>query len=99
HERNAFVCNLERMGMPGLVWGESAPDARRHSGAAQLLSSCGRLPVPPGCRAVDHTQQRSDRQLAPRLQPWLKLAPSPSVHANLASLPALATTDEDRAAG
>jgi hypothetical protein len=47
---------------------------------------------------VDHARQHSDRQLPPRLQPWLKLGPGPSVHADLASLPAFATADKDRTA-
>jgi hypothetical protein len=97
-ERDAFVGHLDRMCVTQLVWGESPPDARGRSGVMELLSSGGRLPVPPGCRAVDDAQERSDRQLVPGLQPRLKLAPGPPVHANLTSLAALATTDEDRAA-
>jgi len=64
----------------------------------ELLSSCRRLPVPPGRRAVDHAQQRSDRQLAPDLQPRFELAPRPAVHAHLTSLSAFPAADEDRAA-
>lgn len=63
----------------------------------ELLSSCRRLPVPPGRRAVDHAQQRSDRQLAPGLQPRFELAPRPAVHAHLTSLSAFPAADEDRA--
>lgn len=35
----------------------------------QLLSCCGGLPTPPGCRSVDHAEERSDRELPPGLQP------------------------------
>jgi hypothetical protein len=77
-ERNAFVSHLDRVRMPELVWGEPSPDAGSRGSVMELLSSCRRLPVPPGRRAVDHAQQRPDRQLVPSLQPRFELAPRPA---------------------
>lgn len=50
-----------------------------------------------GGRAVDHAQDRSDRELAAGLQPGLELAPCPAVHADFAALASLATADEHSA--
>jgi hypothetical protein len=47
---------------------------------------------------VDHTQQRANRQARPELEPRVKLLPGPAVHADLASLAALAVADHDGAA-
>jgi hypothetical protein len=51
-----------------------------------------------GRRAVDDAQQRSDRQLAPGLQPRFDLGPGPGVHANLPAFSTFPAADEDRAA-
>jgi hypothetical protein len=47
---------------------------------------------------VDHAQQRTGRKVTADLEPWVKLLPSPVVHADLAALAALATPNEDRPA-
>jgi hypothetical protein len=69
----------------------AAPAARRSSAPA------GR-PLPSARRAVDDAQQRTDRQRAPHLKPGLELLPSPCVHADLATTPALAAADQHCAA-
>jgi hypothetical protein len=97
-EWNAFVCHLDRMSVSKLVRGEAPASSCRRSGVMELLSGCGGLPVPSGRWTVDHAQQRSDRQLPPPLLPGFELGPGPSVHADLASLPAFAMADKDRAA-
>ena len=47
---------------------------------------------------MDHAEQRSDRELSADLEPSVELFPSPAVHPDLATLAALPTPDEDRAA-
>jgi hypothetical protein len=83
--------------MAELVGGEPSAGAGRRGGSVQLLASGGGLPMPSGGRAVDHAQQRADRQLASGLEPGLELCPRPAVHVDLAALAALAFADEDRA--
>jgi hypothetical protein len=64
----------------------------------QLLACGRRLPPSAGGRAVDHAQQRSDRELAADLEPRLELLPCPGVHPDLASLAAFPASDEHGAA-
>jgi hypothetical protein len=47
---------------------------------------------------VDDAEQCADRKLCALLQPRRELVPRPRVHADLATLAALATAHEDRAA-
>jgi hypothetical protein len=54
--------------------------------------------VPSARRAVDDAQQRTDRERAPHVKPGLELLPSPCVHADLATTPALAAADQHCAA-
>jgi hypothetical protein len=53
--------------------------------------------VTSACRAVDDAEQRADRELAPHVKSGLELFPSPCVHADLATAPALAAPDQQRA--
>jgi hypothetical protein len=48
-------------------------------------------------RAVDHAEQRTDGELAPQVKPGPELFPAPCVHADLATAPALAAPDQERA--
>jgi hypothetical protein len=48
---------------------------------------------------MNHAQQPPDRELLPKLEPWVKLLPGPTIHADFASLAALPTPDEHGAAG
>jgi hypothetical protein len=52
----------------------------------------------PACRAGDDAEQRSDRQLHPRLEPGLKLLPRPVVHLDLTAVAALAAPYQQGAA-
>jgi len=55
-------------------------------------------PRPSACRTVDDAEQRSDRQLDPRLEPWFQLLPRPVVHPHLAAPAALAAPHQQRTA-
>jgi hypothetical protein len=52
-------------------------------------------PVPSAHRGVDDAEMRTDGEVAPYVNPRLKLLPSPCVHAYLATAPALAAPDQD----
>jgi hypothetical protein len=86
----SFASHLNGMGVPQLMRREPAPHSRRGCGAPQLGACRGRRPVPTARGAVDDAQQRTNRELAPRVKPGLKLFPSPCVHADFAAAPALA---------
>jgi hypothetical protein len=49
-------------------------------------------------RTVDHAKQGPDAQGDAEAQPRVDLVPCPAIHADLASLAAFASADEDRAA-
>src|SRR3954451_23410135 len=80
------------------MWREATPHSCRARGAPQLGTRRGRRPVSPARGAVDDAQQRTDRERAPHVKPGVELLPSPCVHADLATTPALAAADEHRAA-
>ena len=99
-ERDALVRHLNhvRVRVPQVVRREATPHARRSSRVMQLLACGRRLPAATGCRSVDHTQQRSDRELPADLEPRVELLPGPTVHPDLATLAAFATPHEHRTA-
>jgi hypothetical protein len=97
-QRDAFVCHLDRVCVPQLVRREPPPDARRRGRMTQLLARGRGFPAPAGCRAVDHAQQRSDRELAADLEPWVELLPGPTIHPDLAPLAAFPSPDKHSAA-
>jgi hypothetical protein len=68
--------------------------ARERSVARTAAGDHGR----PCVGAVDDAQRRADRQRDSDAQPRVDLLPGPPVHADLASLSALAATNEDAAA-
>ena len=72
-QRHALVGHLDRVRMPELMGREPAPDSRCYGGPAQLAARRCRLPVAPGGWAVDHAEQRADRELDAELLPRLKL--------------------------
>jgi hypothetical protein len=75
---------------------EAAPDAGRGREAPELDPNGGARPRSHAGSAVDHAEQRSDRELRPRPEPWPQLLPAPLVHADLATTPALAVTHQQR---
>jgi hypothetical protein len=98
HERDTFVRHLDRVCVAQLVWREAASDARRGGCVMQLLA-CGRcFPASAGGRAVDHAQERSDRELASDLEPGVELLPCPAVHPDFAALAAFPVPNEHGAA-
>lgn len=99
HEGDSFVCHLHGMRVPELVRREATSDSCCRSCMVKLLA-CGRgLPAAAGGWSVNHAKDRADRKLATDLEPWLELLSRPAVHADLASLAALAAADEHGATG
>src|SRR5829696_8590328 len=85
-------------GVAELVRREASPHAGLAGDASQLGARGGRRPRAPARGAVDHAEQRSDRQLYPRVQPGRELLPRPVVHPDLAAAAALAAPHEQRTA-
>src|SRR5438045_1449197 len=69
HQWHALACELDSMTMPQLMRRKSASDAGRFGGAAQLFACRGGFPAPPSGGAVDHAEQRPDRQRRADLLP------------------------------
>ena len=97
-QRHALASHLHGMRVAQLVRREAPPHAGLPREASQLRARRSGRPRPPPCRAGDDAEQRSDRQLHPRLDPGLKLLPRPVVHPDLAASPALAAPYQQRAA-
>jgi hypothetical protein len=97
-ERYAFAGHLDRVHVSKLVRRESPTHTRAEGKGAQRRSDGGRRPWSSLCWAVDDAQQRADRQRDSDAQPRVDLLPGPPVHADLASLSAIAATNEDAAA-
>ena len=72
-QRHAFVRHLDRVSVPQLVRRKATPDASSRCRVMQLLARGRRLPAAACRRSVDHTQQRSDRELAADFEPWVEL--------------------------
>jgi hypothetical protein len=98
-ERDALMRHLDRVRMLQLVRCETSTDASCGRGMMQLLARGGGRPTPTRGRSVNHAQQRAGWELTADLEPWVDLAPSPSVHSDLASPAALAASDEHGPAG
>jgi hypothetical protein len=81
------------------MWREAAPDASCGGRLMQLFARGRRLPASPRRRPMDHAEHRAERELATDLEPCLELLPRPAVHPDLASLAALSSSDQHRAAG
>src|SRR3954451_2200125 len=81
-----------------LVRCEAAPDTRLGREPAELDAHARARPGPPAGRAVDHAEQRADRELEAGSEPRAQLLPAPGVHADLARATALAVAYEQRAA-
>ena len=72
-ERYTLVSHLDRVRVAELMWREPTPDPRCGGGPAQLAARGRRLPVAPGGRAVDHAEQRADREPDAEPLPGLEL--------------------------
>jgi hypothetical protein len=97
-QRHALAGHLDGMRVAQLVWREASPHPGLAGDAARLAAGGGGRPGPPSGGAVDDAEQRSDRQLDPRLEPWFELLPGPVVHADLAAPAALAPPHQQRSA-
>ena len=89
-QRDPFVGHLDRVGVAELMWSEPTPDPGRGGGPAQLAASGRRLPAASGGWAVDHAEQRADREPDAELLPGFELLPRPAIHPHLATLVAFA---------
>jgi len=96
-QRYTFTRHLDRVGVPQLVRREPPPYTSCSGSPAQVGSRGGARPRSPARGAVDHAEERPDRQLQTQLEPCLQLLPAPGVHADLAAPTALAATDEQGA--
>jgi len=93
-QRDPVVRHLDSVRVAELVRREPAPHSRCGGGPAQLAARGCRLPVAPGGRAVDHAEQRADREPDMELLPGLEVLPRPAVHPHLATLVAFAAADK-----
>src|SRR4051794_25050255 len=82
--------SLDAMGVAQLVRRKAAPDTRLGGEPAEFNARVGARPRPPAGRAVDHAEQRADRELEASGEPRAQLLPAPGVHADLAAATALA---------
>jgi hypothetical protein len=94
----ALVGHLNRVSMSKLVWGKPSAHAGSSGGTPELRARSSAGPRPSARAAVDDAEQRTGREYDPRGQPRLELVPTPVVHADFATSPALAVADEQRAA-
>src|SRR5215213_10841840 len=69
---------FERVGVAQLVRCEAPPDARAGCEPAELAAHGGARPRSPAGGAVDDAEQRPDRKLDARVQPWPQLLPAHS---------------------
>jgi hypothetical protein len=77
-QRHSLVSHLDRVGVSELMRREATPDPRCGGSPAQLTARGRRLPVASGGRAVDHAEQRADREPDAELLPGLELLLMPS---------------------
>src|SRR5215208_6052293 len=95
---HALAGHLDGMRVAELVRRKAPTHPGLAGDASQLRAGGAGCPRPSACRAVDDAKQRSDRQLDPRLEPWLELLPRPVVHPHLAAPAALAAPHQQRTA-
>jgi hypothetical protein len=69
-QRHTFMGELDRVGVAQLTRREAAPDACLGGEPVEFDAYIGARSRPPAGRAVDHAEQRSDRQRDPRREPW-----------------------------
>jgi hypothetical protein len=86
-KRDALVGHLNRMGVAELMWCEPASHACFGGGAAELSARGCWFPVAAGGRAVDHAEERADREPGANLLPGLELFPGLPTSRRLPPLP------------
>jgi hypothetical protein len=95
---DALVSQLDRVLVAESMRREPASDPCRGGGPAQLAARGRRFPVASGGGAVDHAEQRADREPDAEMAPGLELLPRPAVHPDLATPADLPVADQHRAA-
>jgi hypothetical protein len=91
-QRDALARHLDGMGVTELVRSKPPAHAGTSGNAAKLGADGGARPRSSPRRARDHAEHRPDRHAAAKLEPRLKLFPSPVIHPDFAATPTLATT-------
>lgn len=97
-ERHAFSSDLNSVRVPKLMRHEATTHARSDRELAKGFANSRGRPWATLRRTVNHAKQCSDAQGDAEAQPRVDLFPRPPIHADLASLAAFASADEDRAA-
>src|SRR5450755_198800 len=98
YERNAFACHLDCVSVPELVWRYAASYSSSGGGASELPARGRCFPVASGGGAVDHAEERADRETRAEVLPGFELFPCPGVHSDLAALVAFPVADKDSSA-
>ncbi len=99
HQRLTLVGKLDSLRMPQLMRCEPSAHARRFRWSPQLFAGGAGLPAPTCGRAMDHAEQRPDRERGAELLPWGQRVPGPAVHAHLAPPSSFASAHGEGAAG
>jgi hypothetical protein len=86
YERNAFACHLDCVSVPELVWRYAASYSSSGGGASELPARGRCFPVASGGGALDHAEERADRETRAEALPGFELFPCPGVHSDLAAL-------------
>jgi hypothetical protein len=93
---HALAREFDGVGMAELMGSEPAPNPRFGGELAQFGAGGGGGPSPPAGGAVDHTEQRADRQGDAVGQPGSELLEAERVHPGFTTLVAFAVSDEQR---
>ena len=97
-ERNAFARHLDCVRVPELVWRDPASHSCSCGGASEFPAGGRGFRGASGGGAVDHAEERADRETGAEVLPGFELFPCPSVHSDLAALVAFSSADEDSSA-
>jgi hypothetical protein len=97
-ERHAFSSHLNSVRVPKLMRREATTHAGSDRELAKGFANSRGRPRATLRRTVDHAKQGPDAQGDAEAQPRVDLVPCPPIHADLASLAAFASADENRAA-
>ena len=98
HQRDAFVCHLDGVGVTQLVRGEAAAHAGSGGRSTQVGTRRGVRPVSSAGRSGHDAEQRADRKLHAYLEPRLQLLPAPRIHPHLTAPSSLPVANDQRPA-
>src|SRR3954468_8534377 len=97
-QRYALAQEFQRVRVTQLVRREATAHPGPGRATAQRGACRRGVPCPAARAAVDHAEQRADRHLLARLEPWLELLEAPVVHADLTAAATFAAPHERGAA-